>query len=380
MKKKHRTAEQLRRRMRRKARLVDAMKEWLPAQQGTDLLGAYERWYGVDPLCAMTELRLLGVAISEEHEAQVRASVEQRAKARSAERAAKRAERQRAEQQRAAARRAEKQRAEQQRAAAKRAKKQRATGAPAERARPSEAADALEWTSWAEAGIDAECRAMADGVPDRFAGYQECSIEDALFEAARAVDPRVIEMKVETEIQIETKIETAIQIETKTTIETPSGAKTETTTEMKTTTETTTESELKRLEGGRVHVRIVLEADPAVLARRAWGLIFAISARSFADADADVDFIDDHEWSADDMLRCLAFERGRLRFEADHVRGRCMQTTIEIDGEGKITLETVDRGEAAMRWIAKLQRKPAPMIEDYLGDGDNGEALEPIPF
>lgn len=40
-----------------------------------------------------------------------------------------------------------------------------------------------------------------------------------------------------------------------------------------------------------------------------------------------------------------------------YVRGRCLKTTIEIDWDGKITLETVNRGEAATRWVAKLQGK-----------------------
>jgi len=353
MKKKRKDPAQRRKRMNRRARLKDA-RTWLPAQPGIEVLEAYERWYSVNRLCAIVDLRRLGVPISDEYEAQVRADLVQSMKAHSAERAAKRAERQREEQQRAAAKRAE---------------KQRAAGTPVTRARPYEAADAFEWTSLAEMGIDAECRAMADGVPDRFGGYAGCSIEEALFEAARAVEPRVIETKIETEIQIETKIETEIQIETKTTIETPSGAKTETKTETKTTIETKTESEIKRREGGRVRVRIVLEADPAVLARHAWGLIFAISAFSFADADADLDFTDHYEWGADDMLRCLAFDRGRLRFDADHVHGRCMQTRIEIDGEGKITLETVNRGEAATHWIARLQGKLAtPASEAYVDE------------
>ncbi|MBZ0237964.1 MAG: hypothetical protein K8M05_36970 [Deltaproteobacteria bacterium] len=39
------------------------------------------------------------------------------------------------------------------------------------------------------------------------------------------------------------------------------------------------------------------------------------------------------------------------------MRGRCLKTTIEIDWDGKITLETVNRGEAATRWVAKLQGK-----------------------
>jgi len=331
-----------------------------------ELLEAYQRWYGVDRLCAIIELRRLGGPISEEYEAQARNAVVQSAKAGSTERAAKRAE---------------KQRAKQQRAAAKRAEKQRAAGTPAARDRPYEAADSLEWTSWAEMGIDAECRAAEDSMPDRSGEDAERSIEDVLFDDARAVDLRVIETTIQTEIEIkatiETAIETEIEIETKTTTEIETTTKVET----KTTIETKRESELKRRDGGRVRVRILLEADPEVLAKRAWGLIFAISAFSFADADADLDVVDYYEWSPDDMLPCLAFDRGRLRFDADHVHGRCMQTRIEIDGEGKITLETVNRGEAATRWIAKLWGKRGMAVtEDALGDGDDGAWLEPIPF
>jgi len=367
-KKKCKDPAQLRKRMRREERLT-AAREWLPAHRGMEvqeLVEAYERWYGVDRLCAIIELRLIDVPISEEDEVQVRDALVQREKARAAERAIKQAAK-RAAKLHAEAKRAERRRAEQQRAEAKReakrAEKQRTAGGPAARARSSQPADALAWTSWAEMGIDAECRAMEDYVPDRYEGYAERSIEDALFDDARAVDLRVIETRVETEVETKATIETEIQIETKTTIEATS--------ETKTTIETTSETEIKRLDGRRVRLRILLEADPAVLARRAWGVIFAISAFSFADADADadVDAVDYYEWGPDDMLRCLAFDRGRLCFDADHVHGRCMQTKIEIDGGGKITLETVNRGEIASRWITKLQGKQArPVIEPYLDE------------
>lgn len=70
-------------------------------------------------------------------------------------------------------------------------------------------------------------------------------------------------------------------------------------------------------------------------------------------------YIEMDEWRVGDMLRHLRFERGRLHFYADYVRGRMMKTTIDIDREGKITLQAVNRGEAATRWIAKLQGKEA---------------------
>ena len=221
--------------MRRRERLPDA-REWLLAHQGMEiqeLLGAYERWYGVNRLCAIIELRLIDGPISEEYEVRARDALAQREKARAAERAAKQAVK-RAAKLHAAAERAERQRAKQQRAAAKRAEKQRTAGGPAARARSSQPADALAWTSWAEMGIDAECRAMEDYVPDRYEGYAEWSIEYALFNDARAVDLRVIETRVETEVETKATIETEIQIETKTTIEATSETKIETKIETKT--------------------------------------------------------------------------------------------------------------------------------------------------
>lgn len=100
--------------------------------------------------------------------------------------------------------------------------------------------------------------------------------------------------------------------------------------------------------------------DSNVIESCAFGLIFALGVLSFADARprgvSDMHYIEMDEWRVGDMLRHLRFERGRLHFYADYVRGRMMKTTIDIDREGKITLQTVNRGEAATRWIAKLQR------------------------
>lgn len=109
------------------------------------------------------------------------------------------------------------------------------------------------------------------------------------------------------------------------------------------------------------HVEIRMKDDPDVLESCAWGLIYAIGVLSFADArprgSSEIDFRDKDEWYVADMLRHLTFVRGRLHFYADYVRGRMLKTTVEIDKDGKILLETVNRGEAATRWIAKLQSK-----------------------
>jgi hypothetical protein len=109
------------------------------------------------------------------------------------------------------------------------------------------------------------------------------------------------------------------------------------------------------------HVEIRMKDDPDALESCAWGLIYAIGVLSFADArprgSSEIDFHGKDEWYVADMLRHLTFVRGRLHFYADYVRGRILKTTVEIDKDGKILLETVNRGEAATRWIAKLQGK-----------------------
>lgn len=101
-----------------------------------------------------------------------------------------------------------------------------------------------------------------------------------------------------------------------------------------------------------------------------WGLIYALGVLSFVDARprgvSDMHYVEKDEWHVGDMLRHLRFERGQLRFYADYVRGRMLKTTIDIDRDGKITLETVHRGEAATRWISKLQgKKVIRLVEDF---------------
>lgn len=93
----------------------------------------------------------------------------------------------------------------------------------------------------------------------------------------------------------------------------------------------------------------------------AFGFIYALGVLSFADARprgvSGVDFEETDQWTVGDMLRCLRFERGELHFHADYVRGRCIKTTVIVRADGTFLLESVNRGEAATRWIAKLQGK-----------------------
>lgn len=59
-KKKNKPKAPRRKQMKRRARLESA-KGWLPTFTGKDLVRGYSRWFGVDPLCAVRELGMLGV-------------------------------------------------------------------------------------------------------------------------------------------------------------------------------------------------------------------------------------------------------------------------------------------------------------------------------
>jgi hypothetical protein len=109
------------------------------------------------------------------------------------------------------------------------------------------------------------------------------------------------------------------------------------------------------------HVRIELRADPELLESCAFGLVFVLGLLSFHDGRprgySGKFFQDDDEWTVADMLTHLRFERGELRFYADYVRGRCMKTRVDVSADGKVVLETVNRGQAATRWVDKLLGK-----------------------
>jgi hypothetical protein len=90
---------------------------------------------------------------------------------------------------------------------------------------------------------------------------------------------------------------------------------------------------------------------------------------------SEMHYQEQDEWTVADLIRHLRFEHGRLHFYADYVRGRMLKTTVDVDREGKIVLDTVNRGEAATRWIARLQGKT---IVSMVGDGPDAGA-ETIP-
>lgn len=54
---------------------LQVAKSWVAAYEGKHLVRSYARWFGVDNLCAIAELRILGQDIPKEYERALRQSI-----------------------------------------------------------------------------------------------------------------------------------------------------------------------------------------------------------------------------------------------------------------------------------------------------------------
>lgn len=108
-------------------------------------------------------------------------------------------------------------------------------------------------------------------------------------------------------------------------------------------------------------VKIEMQVEEDGVEHCAFPLIYTLAMLSFHDARprgiSGEWFEDKDQLTAADMVRKLRFEHGRLRLYLDYVRGRCVKTGIEIDKDGKVLLQTVNRGQAATRWVETLRGK-----------------------
>jgi hypothetical protein len=108
-------------------------------------------------------------------------------------------------------------------------------------------------------------------------------------------------------------------------------------------------------------VRIQLQTDRERIESSAHGLLFVVGALSFNEArpspDSNEWFEPADQFTAADLLEHLRFEQGKLRLHVDYLRGRCVKTTVEVASDGKIRLETTQRGKAAVGWVTRLQGK-----------------------
>ncbi len=89
------------------------------------------------------------------------------------------------------------------------------------------------------------------------------------------------------------------------------------------------------------------------------GFIFCIAALSFDEARprgiSEMDFEEVDEFSMADLVDHLRYERSKLRFSSDYIRGRCMKTDVTVGPDGSATIETRNRGESATRWVQLLK-------------------------
>jgi hypothetical protein len=66
-----------RKRLTRETRLI-AAKIWVKSYNGKKIISGYSKWFGVNKICAIKELRLLGISISEDLEKQIRKSLQEK--------------------------------------------------------------------------------------------------------------------------------------------------------------------------------------------------------------------------------------------------------------------------------------------------------------
>lgn len=110
-----------------------------------------------------------------------------------------------------------------------------------------------------------------------------------------------------------------------------------------------------------LHVEMTLQADEDLVRTTAFALVYVLALLSFADARprgiSGQWYDDEDQFTSADLLRHLNFQNGRLHLYVDYLRGRCVKTTIEVSSDGRLRLDTVNRGQAATRWVDRLKGK-----------------------
>ena len=65
----------IRKRLNKNQRIFRA-SDWLQTYNGKNIVKGYSNWFGVDLICAISELKLVGIKISDEYESKLRQSIE----------------------------------------------------------------------------------------------------------------------------------------------------------------------------------------------------------------------------------------------------------------------------------------------------------------
>jgi hypothetical protein len=103
------------------------------------------------------------------------------------------------------------------------------------------------------------------------------------------------------------------------------------------------------------------ESEESDLEWGAFGFLFVIGVLSFADARpreaSIIEYAENDEFQVGDLIECLRWERGALKFAADYIRGRRMKTNVVLRPEGSGRLATAGRGKAPLLWLEQLKGK-----------------------
>lgn len=106
---------------------------------------------------------------------------------------------------------------------------------------------------------------------------------------------------------------------------------------------------------------IKIQIDEDEVETSAFGIMYSISLLSFLQgrpAGASViEYQEQDVWSVEDFHRHLSFMYGKLRFQADYVRGRLIKTVVEISKDGTILIKTINRADLASQWMEYLLGK-----------------------
>ena len=106
---------------------------------------------------------------------------------------------------------------------------------------------------------------------------------------------------------------------------------------------------------------ITIQIDEDDVETSAFGIMYSISLLSFLQGrPAGVSVVDYQEqdvWSTEDFHRHLSFRLGKLRFDADYVRGRLIKTVVEISKDGTLLIKTRNRADLATQWLEYLLGK-----------------------
>jgi hypothetical protein len=98
------------------------------------------------------------------------------------------------------------------------------------------------------------------------------------------------------------------------------------------------------------------------------GFLFVLALLSFADARprgfSESEYSEADELRLADFVDGLTFRRGTLYFHADYLRGRRVKTGITVTAQGSITIETIGRGKAPLRWIDRLKGEGGLRVVD----------------